>query len=77
MNYLDKTIDKLTSKRNVFLTGGAGVGKTTITKNVIHYFETEAKTVAKLASTGMAAILINGQTLHSFFDLGIASVCLI
>lgn len=73
MNYLDKTIDKLTSKRNVFLTGGAGVGKTTITKNVIHYFETEAKTVAKLASTGMAAILINGQTLHSFFDLGIAS----
>lgn len=29
--------------------------------------------MAKLASTGMAATLIDGQTLHSFLDLGIAS----
>ncbi|MEA2099133.1 MAG: DEAD/DEAH box helicase [Campylobacterota bacterium] len=73
MNYLSVTIDKLKSKQNIFLTGGAGVGKTTITRDVIKGFEDEAKKVAKLASTGMAATLINGQTLHSFFDLGIAS----
>ena len=73
MNYLDVTIDKLKSKQNIFLTGGAGVGKTTITREVISEFEKEAKKVAKLASTGMAATLIGGQTLHSFFDLGIAS----
>jgi len=73
MNYLSVTIDKLKSKKNLFLTGGAGVGKTTITKDIIKSFEDEAKKVAKLASTGMAATLINGQTLHSFFDLGIAS----
>jgi len=72
MNYLDVTIDKLLQRENIFLTGGAGVGKTTITKQVITYFESEAKKVAKLASTGMAATLIGGQTLHSFFDLGIA-----
>ena len=71
MNYLDVTIDKLQKKQNVFLTGGAGVGKTTITTQVIEHFEAEAKKVAKLASTGMAATLIGGQTLHSFFDLGI------
>ena len=73
MNYLSVTIDKLKSKQNIFLTGGAGVGKTTITKEIIKLFESEAKKVAKLASTGMAATLISGQTLHSFFDLGIAS----
>jgi len=73
MNYLSVTIDKLKSKQNIFLTGGAGVGKTTITREVIEVFESEAKKVAKLASTGMAATLIGGQTLHSFFDLGIAS----
>lgn len=73
MNYLSVTIEKLKSNRNVFLTGGAGVGKTTITRDVIKSFEEDAKKVAKLASTGMAATLIGGQTLHSFLDLGIAS----
>ncbi|MFA5462004.1 MAG: AAA family ATPase, partial [Sulfurimonas sp.] len=72
MNFLNAIIDKLESKKRVFLTGGAGVGKTTLTKNIITYYEQEAKKVAKLASTGMAATLIGGQTLHSFFDLGIA-----
>jgi len=73
MNTLHVIIEKLKIKQNIFLTGGAGVGKTTVTKDVIQHFEDEAKKVAKLASTGMAATLINGQTLHSFLDLGIAS----
>ena len=73
MNHLKSIIEKLCDKKNVFLTGGAGVGKTTITRSVIKHFEDEAKKVAKLASTGMAATLIDGQTLHSFLDLGIAS----
>lgn len=72
MDYLKNIIEKLQSKKSVFLTGGAGVGKTTITKDVIQHYEAEAKKVAKLASTGMAATLINGQTLHSFLDFGIA-----
>ena len=73
MNYETVTFDTLQKHKNVFLTGGAGVGKTTITREVIKKYEAEAKKVAKLASTGMAATLINGQTLHSFLDLGIAS----
>jgi len=73
MDLQSVTIRKLSAGNNVFLTGGAGVGKTTITREVIKHFEDEAKKVAKLASTGMAATLINGQTLHSFLDLGIAS----
>ncbi len=73
MDYINVTTRKLNSKQNIFLTGGAGVGKTTITKEIIKNFENEHKKVAKLASTGIAATLINGQTLHSFLDLGIAS----
>ncbi|MDD5203150.1 MAG: AAA family ATPase, partial [Sulfurimonas sp.] len=65
MDTLNTIITILKQKQNVFLTGGAGVGKTTITKEVIKAFEAEAKKVAKLASTGMAATLIGGQTLHS------------
>ena len=73
MKFLSVTINKLQEKKNIFLTGGAGVGKTTATKEIIKIYEEDAKKVAKLASTGMAATLIGGQTLHSFFDLGIAS----
>lgn len=64
--------DILVGGRHVFLTGGAGTGKTTLTRQVIALFGSEGKKVARLASTGMAATLIGGQTLHSFFDLGIA-----
>ena len=67
------TRERLQSGKNVFLTGGAGVGKTTITAAVIKEYEAEAKKVAKLASTGIAATLFGGQTLHSFLDLGIAN----
>jgi len=65
-------LDTLRSQKHVFLTGGAGTGKTTLTRQIIAAYGTEGKKVAKLASTGMAAALIGGQTLHSFFDLGIA-----
>lgn len=72
MDILNSVIDSLKSKKNIFLTGGAGVGKTTITREIIQVYLDDAKKVAKLASTGMAATLIDGQTLHSFLDLGIS-----
>jgi len=73
MNFTRLVLEKLQNGSNVFLTGGAGVGKTTTTRSIIEAYEADAKKVAKLASTGMAATLIGGQTLHSFLDLGIAS----
>ena len=73
MEILKEITKNLNNKTNIFLTGGAGVGKTTITRQIIKTFMDDAKKVAKLASTGMAATLIDGQTLHSFLDLGIAS----
>lgn len=53
-------------KRNVFLTGSAGTGKSTL---VNHFVETQGhKKVVRIASTGMAAYHINGRTVHSFFS---------
>jgi ATP-dependent DNA helicase PIF1 len=69
---LSSVLESLKSQQNIFLTGGAGTGKTTLTRRVIAAYGAEGKKVARLASTGMAAALIGGQTLHSFFDLGIA-----
>ena len=48
----------------VFITGVAGTGKSTI----LRYFVTNTnKRVAVLAPTGVAALNVGGQTIHSFF----------
>jgi ATP-dependent DNA helicase PIF1 len=48
----------------IFLTGKAGTGKTTL----INYFRGHTKKkVVVLAPTGIAALNIKGQTIHSFF----------
>lgn len=54
------------STLNLFITGKAGTGKSTL----IEYFRntTKKKTVI-LAPTGLAAINVRGQTIHSFFHL--------
>jgi ATP-dependent exoDNAse (exonuclease V) alpha subunit len=58
---------------NVFLTGGAGVGKSFITNEVIKDYRNRAKQVVSLGSTGVSAVNIGGFTVHSFFAFGIAS----
>ncbi|MBN1869053.1 MAG: AAA family ATPase [Candidatus Omnitrophica bacterium] len=50
--------------RNVFITGKAGTGKSTL----LQYFRDHTtKKVAVLAPTGVAAVNVRGQTIHSFF----------
>ncbi|MBF0619202.1 MAG: AAA family ATPase [Candidatus Omnitrophica bacterium] len=52
------------SGKCVFLTGRAGTGKSTF----LQYFRgLTAKNVAVLAPTGVAAVNVRGQTIHSFF----------
>lgn len=54
------------STQNLFLTGKAGTGKSTFLRNwLIH----SKKKCAVLAPTGIAAINVEGQTIHSFFLL--------
>lgn len=52
---------------HVFITGGAGVGKSTL---VEHFLKICDRRVAVLAPTGVAALRVNGQTIHSFFRFG-------
>jgi hypothetical protein len=59
----------LRGTENVFVTGGAGSGKSFL----IRYFlcEKDLRDFPVLASTGAAAVLVGGRTFHSFFGLGI------
>ncbi len=51
---------------HVFITGRAGTGKTTL----LHLLRDEtSRNVAVVAPTGLAAISVGGQTIHSFFRL--------
>jgi ATP-dependent exoDNAse (exonuclease V) alpha subunit len=52
------------STRPVFVTGRAGTGKSTLLQ---HFRLTSKKKVVVLAPTGVAALNIDGQTIHSFF----------
>jgi len=56
-------VQHLKSGTNVFLTGAAGVGKTYLANRIKSHF----KNVIILGSTGISAIRIGGDTLHSFF----------
>lgn len=52
------------SSQNIFITGRAGTGKSTL----LNYFrQNTKKKIAVLAPTGVAAINVQGQTIHSFF----------
>jgi len=52
------------TEKNLFIMGKAGTGKSTL----LNYFkETTSKRIAVLAPTGVAAVNIKGQTIHSFF----------
>jgi ATP-dependent exoDNAse (exonuclease V) alpha subunit len=57
---------------NLFLTGSAGTGKSYTVKEIINYLISIDKEVAITALTGCAAVLINGQTIHSYLYMGIS-----
>lgn len=60
INFINKT------NRNVFLTGKAGTGKTTLLKAII---ENTHKNTVVVAPTGIAALNAGGVTIHSLFQL--------
>lgn len=65
---LDKTWEKAldlleNSGSHIFLTGRAGTGKSTLLN---HWRSVTKKQIAVLAPTGVAAVNVKGQTVHSF-----------
>ncbi|MDR1912243.1 MAG: AAA family ATPase [Helicobacteraceae bacterium] len=56
---------------NYFITGGAGAGKSRALCLIRDALRERKLRVASLGSTGIAAVNIGGQTIHSFFGFGI------
>jgi ATP-dependent DNA helicase PIF1 len=65
---LKSIIGKIEKGHNLFITGGAGSGKSYMLRELKHHF---LKDISLTASTGIAALNIGGLTIHSFAKLGI------
>ncbi len=64
-------LDILKSGKNVFITGSAGTGKTYLLNLYTQYLKERRVYPTIVAPTGIAASHLGGQTIHSFFSLGI------
>ncbi len=67
-------LDILKLGENVFITGSAGTGKTYLINEYIKYLKNKQIFPAIVAPTGLSASHIKGQTIHSFFGIGIREV---
>ena len=61
----------LKTGNNVFITGSAGTGKTYLLNKFTSYLKSRKIIPTIVAPTGIAASHLQGQTIHSFFSLGI------
>lgn len=68
MNTLERIIILVKKGINLFITGGAGSGKSYLLRQLKDYFKND---IFLTASTGIAAINIGGMTVHSFAKLGL------
>ena len=67
--------DAILDGRNTFITGSAGTGKSYLLRYLVQEFRAKYgdNAVAVTASTGIAAINLGGQTIHSFAGIGLAN----
>lgn len=66
-------VDSILEGKNVLLTGPAGTGKSYTIKYIVEVLQKKGKKVALTAPTGTAAIIIGGQTIHSYMGLGLGT----
>jgi ATP-dependent DNA helicase PIF1 len=67
-------LERVLAGSSTFITGSAGTGKSFLLRQIIRELSDEYsdKEVAVTASTGIAALNIGGQTIHSFAGIGLA-----
>lgn len=70
----EKVLEIACSGQSIFFTGAAGTGKSFLLHSIIDALRRQhgSSAVAVTSSTGLAALNINGETLHRFSGLGIA-----
>lgn len=72
--YQEKALRAVQDEHSVFITGSPGTGKSFLLKHIINHFNNNKKKIVITASTGCAATLINGQTIHSYLSMGIGNM---
>lgn len=72
----NRAVEAALAGRNLLVTGPAGVGKSFVMDRVVNALKLQGKRVAVTASTGIAAVLIGGTTVHSWagIELGEGTV---
>ena len=63
----------LDDMKNVFITGSAGVGKSFLLRRLLSRLRSRGCVYYATASTGAAAVAIQGTTLHAFAGIGISN----
>eukprot|EP00957_Ditylum_brightwellii_P200525 15287167-Ditylum_brightwellii.AAC.1 len=67
----EEAITCATKGENIFLTGRAGTGKSWATRRIVHSLSSAGKVVHVTAPTGMAAINVDGTTIHRWGGFGV------
>lgn len=67
-----RALDLVKAGHNVFITGPAGTGKTYTVRSIVEWVRSAGIPFGITATTGAAAILIGGKTLHSYLGIGLA-----
>ena len=64
---------ELKNGKNVFITGPAGVGKTTVVNEFREWCKRNFKRLGVTSTTGVSALLIKGTTLHRWAGIGLGT----
>ncbi len=67
-----EALDAIDTNRNIFLTGYAGTGMSTVLREIIKRLKSQ-KNVVVLTSTSIAADQLGGETLNSFLEVGLGA----
>jgi len=66
-------VESVRQGNNVFITGGGGVGKSYVVNHIVDMLRRSEKNVLVTASTGKAAVLINGVTTHRAIQIPLSA----
>lgn len=74
LNYeQESALNNFKAGKNIFLTGPAGTGKSVTLSKIREYCNLAKIELGITATTGTAAFLINGKTIHSYLGIGLAT----
>ncbi|MEI7986396.1 MAG: PIF1 family ATP-dependent DNA helicase [Armatimonadota bacterium] len=67
-------LELIESGRNIFLTGQGGVGKSALIKHVKSLWEARGKKIGITSLTGVSALALGGNTIHSWGGIGLGDL---